>query len=220
MEKVVLYGIGPLAETAYYLYKCIKKTEVVAFMADDQFVSAETKFGLPILKSSLLKNNPNIVEDCKFLLCIGYKSMRNRKILFERLKESGCQFTNLIPDSVIIQPNVKIGVNNIMNSSVIIEHSAVIGDNNVFWTRCAVAHNARVGNHNYFSGRAVVSGNCVVGDLCFMGNNSYMIDGISIADETMIVAGSGLFENSVPHSRYFGHPARVVGKHEETGIMI
>ena len=47
-----------------------------------------------------------------------------------------------------------------------------------------------------------------------------MINDLEIEDETYLVAGSFLFNNTNEHTKYFGNPARKIAEHKENGIEI
>jgi acetyltransferase-like isoleucine patch superfamily enzyme len=48
----------------------------------------------------------------------------------------------------------------------------------------------------------------------------FTIDGLTIEDETYLVAGSGLFKNTEKSTKYRGNPAIKIGSHETEGIKI
>ncbi len=220
MEKVIIFGLGPLSKTIFEIAKEINNVEIVGFAADDAYCKEETFCKLKIFKlSELLCNNE--FENYKFVLCIGYKSMRNRKLLFDKLKNYGFQFTNVIHPSVIIVKPLEIGENNIIFPGVVIENNVRIGNNNIIWSQSLIGHDAIINNHNYIAAKVLFGGNCKMQDLCFIGNSVFMINNLHISNESYIIAGSGLFNNIENESlKFIGNPARKIGNHPETGIII
>ncbi len=220
MDKVIIFGLGPLSKTVFEVAKNSNNIEIVGFAADDEYCKEDMFCELKIFKLSELLYNNNF-ENFKFVLCIGYKSMRNRKLLFDKLKYFGFKFTNIIHSSVIIVKPFKIGENNIIFPGVVIENNAEIGNNNIIWSQTLIGHDAAIQNHNYIAAKVLFGGNCIMKDLCFLGNAVFMINDLLISNESYIIAGSGLFNNIETESlKYIGNPARKIGNHSNTGIII
>jgi sugar O-acyltransferase (sialic acid O-acetyltransferase NeuD family) len=217
-KPVILFGISDLAKILYILSQNMDDVNVIAFMADDEYYSDTEFCGLPVWKSSTI--NAEMTEKYDFLLCVGYKNMRSRKIIFDKLQKKGCRFINFIYPTVTVLPEVKMGENNIFLSNVMIENNVEIGNNNIFWSQALICHNGTIGNHNFFAPRTAFAGNCVIGDLCFFGVTSFAINNLKISDETYLIAGSGLFKDTEKHTRYGGNPAKKIDMHVEKGICI
>ena len=217
-KPVVFFGVSDLAKMLYTLSQNMQDLNVVAFMADDDYCFDTEFCGLPVWKSSMI--NSDMTEKYDFLLCVGYKNMRNRKMIFDKLLERGCRFINFIFPTVTILPAVQMGVNNIFLSNVTIENNVEIGSNNIFWSQSLVGHNAIIENHNFIGAKSLVGGNCTMGSLCFFGTLACTINDLTINDETFLIAGSVLFKNSKKYGKYFGNPAKVIDFHEENGICI
>jgi acetyltransferase-like isoleucine patch superfamily enzyme len=217
-KPVIFFGVSVFAKMLYTLSKDIKELKVKAFMADDEYCSEEIFCGLPVWKSSMIDSK--IVKQYVFLICVGYKNMRSRQTIYEKLLKKGCQFVNFIYPTVTILPEVQIGVNNIFLSDVTIENDVQIGNNNVFWTQTLICHNSIIGNHNFFAPGTIFAGNSMIGNLCFFGVASFAINNLRISDETYLIAGGGLFYDTEKSSKYQGNPAIKVGSHETTGIII
>jgi UDP-N-acetylbacillosamine N-acetyltransferase len=217
-KSVVFWGISDLAKMLFIQSKDMDNLNIAAFMADDEYCLDKEFCGLPVWKYSLL--NSKMTDEYDFLICVGYKNMRSRRDIFNRLKEQGCQFINFIYPTVTILPEVRIGINNIFLTNVTIENNANIGDNNIFWSHTLVGHNDVIGSHNFFSARTTFAGNCIIGDLCFFGVNTFTINDLEINDETYLIAGGGLFSNTEKSTRYIGNPARKIDTHKDKGICI
>jgi len=217
-KPVIFFGVSDFAKMLYIWSKDMKDLNVVAFMADDKYCFDSEFYGLPVWKSSIL--NSEIIEQYDFLICVGYKNMRNRKLIYDKLSEQGCHFINFIYPDVTILPEVQMGVNNIVLSNVVIENNAQIRNNNIFWSQTGIGHNVQIGNHNFFAANTTLAGNCVIGDLCFLGVAAFTINNLTIRDETFLVAGSGLFTNTKKSAKYWGNPAKKIATHETTGIII
>jgi UDP-N-acetylbacillosamine N-acetyltransferase len=213
-KKILIFGIGPLARTVYHLIQEINDIDVVGFIVDDEYHKEDYFLNLPLYKLSLVSKETEII------ICIGYKSIRRRKNKFEELKVKGFNFVNIIHPSATISQSATIGENNIIFPQVCIEPNVKIENNNIIWSQSLVGHDAKIGSHNYISAKVLVGGNSSLKNACFLGNSTSMINDLEIEDETYLVAGSFLFNNTKEHTKYFGNPARKIAEHKEEGIEI
>lgn len=218
-NKIVVYGAGPFAELMLYHFEQESEYQIVAFCLDQAYKTSDSFCNLPLLDfDDITEAYPP--EHFQMFVAIGYKNMRNRKLLFNKAKQKGYQLVNFISPRAYTRNNLIIGENNVILSTCDIEPFARIGDNNVFWTGAIVGHHALVGNHNYISGGCGVGGYCTVGDMCFLGNNALMVNNIDIADETYMIAGTIILKNTESGYKYHGNPAKRIGYHGDTGIII
>ena len=217
-KPFIFFGINDWVKGLYEVSKSMDDMNVAVFMVDDEYYNKSEFCGLPVWKYSSL--NAEMTEKYSFLMCVGYRNMRRRQAIYDRLVKNGCRFVNYIHPTATILPDVQIGVNNIILVDVIFEYNAYIGSNNVFCSQTLISHDTIIGDHNFFSGRTALAGHCEVGDLCYFGFSSFSVGDLRIKNETYLVAGSGLFVNTKESKRYMGNPASVVGSHEENGICI
>lgn len=219
-KKIIIYGLGSFAELMHFYFLSDSRYQVIAFTADSIFLQDSTYCGLPVIPfESVESNYPP--SDFSMFVAIGYKNMRNRKILFEKAKNKKYALVNYISSRAITYENLVLGENNIIMGNVNIEPFVRIGDHNILWSDTLLGHNLTLGNYNYFAPKCTVSGNVTIGNLCFFGSGVTIVDSLIIADETYLVAGSVLFGDTKPYTRYLGNPAKPFGKsHEKNGIEI
>ncbi len=218
-EPIVIYGISAYAEMMRYNFDRYSPYQVVAFSVDRKYMTESSFCGLPIIAfEDITTSYP--IDQFKLFVAIGYRIMRNRKVLYDKAKNQGYTLVNYISPKAVLHDDLIIGENNVIQSSVDIDIAVTIGNNNVFWTGSILGHNLEVGNHNYISGGGGLGGNCVVGDACFLGNGAIMVNNLNIADETYMVAGTVILRDTETASRYHGNPSKRIGSHVETGIEI
>ncbi|NOT83802.1 MAG: acetyltransferase [Methylococcaceae bacterium] len=218
-KKIIIYGAGPLAEIMYYHFTHDSEYEVVAFCLDKDYLTTAQFCHLPLVDfDAVTQLYPP--SDFQMFVAIGYKKMRNRAIQFNKAKQKGYNLVNFVSQKAYVRENTQLGENNVIMSSCDIEPFVSIGNNNVFWTRTIIGHHAVIGNHNYISGGGGIGGNCTVGDLCFLGNAALMINNIKISDETYMIAGTIILKDTETASKYHGNPAKLIGRHADTGILI
>ena len=218
-HKLVIYGAGAFAKLMLYHFTHDSDYEVVAFAVDKYYIKDTLFCGLPVIAfESVYTDYPP--DKYVMFVAIGYSIMRNRPILFNKAKDNGYQLINFISHKAIIRDDLNIGENNVILSSTDIEPFVTIGDNNIIWTGGILGHDLTLGHHNYISGNCGLGGNCLIGNSCFMGNAAVMVNGLSIADETFMVSGTVILKNTEYAAKYHGNPAKRIGYHRETGIII
>ena len=213
MKGFSIFGANSLARL---LIEFVKDDggQVESVVVDDEHWTEPSFHGVPLLRYTSLRSPARILS------AVGYKDMRARRQVFDRLKRDGHEITNYVSPRAAVSRSVDIGAGNIVMPSVVIEPLARIGNGNLLWSRTLICHEVVVGDHNYIAANCVVGGHSRIGDLCFMGNSSTTVDGVDLADETQVLAGSIVFESTEAHTKYFGLPARSIGLHKDTGIVI
>jgi len=218
-KKIIIYGAGSFAELMLYHFHSDSDYQVVAFCLDPEYITQDHLLDLPLISiDDALSLYPP--SEYSMFVAIGYRKMRNRKLLYAKAKNLGYKLVNFISSKAHVSENLQIGENNVIQSSCDIEPFVTIGHNNIFWTGTIVGHHAHVGHHNYLSGGCGVGGKCVVGDLCFMGNAALMVNNLKIAHETYMISGSIILKDTLPYAKYHGNPSKLIGFHEEHGIII
>jgi sugar O-acyltransferase (sialic acid O-acetyltransferase NeuD family) len=218
-NKIIIYGAGPLAELMLYHFSHDSDYEVVAFCLDKDYITAPQFCHLPLVDfEAVSEHYPP--EDYQMFVAIGYSKMRNRPVLFNKAKQKGYRLVNFISKKALLRDNLHLGENNIIMSSCDIEPFVSIGNNNVFWTGSIIGHHAVIGNHNYISGGGGIGGNCIVGDCCFLGNAALTVNNVHIRDETYMISGTIILRDTETASKYHGNPAKLIGRHADTGIVI
>lgn len=111
---------------------------------------------------------------------------------------------------------VKIGVNTHIFSNIALSEPYLIsiGDNCTISTNVSfITHDASVGVIMGRDNYSDIFGRIKIGNNCFIGNNSIVLYGVTIADNTIIAAGSVVTKSVIESGNIIGgNPARVIGK--------
>ena len=83
-----------------------------------------------------------------------------------------------------------------------------IGADTILWSGNHIGHHSKIGNHCFISSHVVISGSCTIGNNVFIGVNSTLRDGIHIADESLIGAGSIIMKDTRPKEVYMAERTR------------
>jgi UDP-N-acetylbacillosamine N-acetyltransferase len=218
-KKIVIYGTEDLAKQMFCYLSDDNSIEISGFTVDRLFLSEHICCGLPVVAFEDIES-VFAPHEYDIFVAIGYRSMRNRALLFNKVKSRNYRCASYISKAATVHPSVTLGVNNVIMAGCVIEPFVVIGDNNIFWSSSTVCHNAVVGDHNFISAGTVIGGFTRVGHSCFLGFHSTVREKIHVADETLVGAASLLLEDTKEYISYWGIPARPVGEHKKTGIVI
>jgi UDP-N-acetylbacillosamine N-acetyltransferase len=218
-KQVVIYGIGTMSKIVYTM-ACHEQTlSVAAFTADAEYCTGDTFMDLPLVDFNSVES-AYPPDEYNMLAIIGYRNMRNRKGMFEKVKTRGYSMPNVIGRQVNCTGDPVIGENNLIFSGTYLGLFGSIGDNNIIRPNTYLGHNTVIGSHNYIAPGCNIGGNCAVGDLCFIGIGATVIDGIRIGDETQLGPASLTLKDTEPCSFYAGNPAKKIREHRDTGIII
>jgi len=217
--KIIIYGNSDFAKLMYYYFSTDSHYEVLAFCVDRAYLKENNLFDIPVVPFETLEElyPPS---SYKMFVAVGYRSMRVRKILFEKTKAKGYEHINYISSTVKIDKSHSIGTNNAFLSSVVLEPFVTIGNNNIINTGTIICHHALIDNHCFIGAKSLIGGFTQIKECCFIGFSSTILQKLFIEKETLIGAGSLMNRNSLAYTKYLGIPARMKNTHHKDGIKI
>lgn len=217
MRSVVIFGLGSFAAVMCRHFEAAGR-RVAAYAVDRELLAAAPD-GRPVVPfDELPARHPP--EGFDLFVAIGYRRMRARRALVERLRAAGYRFASYVSPHAVVASGVPIGANAAVLDLVVVEPFATIEDNVVLCSGVVVAHECRVGAHSFVAARSTLAGRSSVGEGCFLGVACATINDVTLAPETHVLPGSVIYQDTAPMTRYLGVPARAVGTHAETGIVI
>ena len=193
IDKVVIYGVGKMAEFIFYSFQNDSHFKVVAFCADDEFLTPETThlFGCPILSfAAILRNySPN---ECLLHIAIGRNEAREK--IYNKAKTAGYGFANYICSKANTWPDLVIGDNVFIDQASVVQPFVTIG-NNCMLIGARIGHHSTIQHHSLLSGTSL-AGNVTVGRNSFLGLNSSIKEGVVIGPYNTISAGVFVTKNT------------------------
>lgn len=150
---------------------------------------------------------PQLFQDgfkMAFISIGSIKSTIRRQEVYQRAKDIGFKFPNLIDPSASVSESVRLGEGIFIGKNAIINTNAQIADLSIINTGAIVEHGCQIGKFSHVSVGAVVCGDSYVGDSVFIGANATVIQGVEIGDNSIIGAGSVVIKDVVPNSRVVG----------------
>ena len=195
MKKLVIFGIGSIADEIANFAERYALYEVVGYILDDAYIHEKEHNGKPIYSAEQLES---FIDKNDVYLFIGVswiqKMNRYKKSKYLFFKEKGFKFANLIsPKASVITSN--IGDGNWINDFVYLGYNSQIGSNNVFLNSSNIEHHTSLGSHNFIGQNCSIAGSTDIGDRNYFGANATVFNKLSIGSHNIVGAGVVLKKN-------------------------
>lgn len=202
MSKVVIFGIGKLADEAYFYLTYDSPHEIVAFTVDAAFQTKSEMFGCPVIPfEEVQEKYPP--DDFRMFIAVAYQDLnRLRARKYTEAKAKGYELISYVNSRASNFGRVEIGDNCFILENTVIQPCARIGNNVSLWSGNHIGHHASIEDHSYLAGHVVISGSTVVEPYCFIGVNVTIGPEIRIGRESFIGAGSLITKSVEPKSVY------------------
>lgn len=189
MAKVIIFGVGQIAEIAHFYLTHDSEHEVVAFTVDQEYLTDKVFHGLPVVVyETIVENYPP--AEYKLFIPISYKKVNKlRAEKFIDAKNKGYQCVSYISSKATYY-GTPVGENCFIFENNVIQPFTEIGDNCILWSGNHIGHHSIIEDHCFIASHVVVSGGVVVSQLSFIGVNATVRDNVKIGKENVIGAGS------------------------------
>ncbi len=211
LKELVIFGTSPLAKLANYYATQELGLKVVAFVVDEGYRIQPHFLNLPVLTWPEFLTTYS-VTGVSFYVAIGYKSMRTRAAVYDRVKASGYELINIVSTASYLAGDAKLGDNNFVMPGVVIETGVTLNSNNIIWSNTTICHDTGVGSHNFIAANTTIGGAVKIGDGCFLGFSSVVLQNLEIGSGALVGAHSLVTNKVDDFSKIQGSPARIVGK--------
>lgn len=200
MSKLVIFGLGNMADQAYFYFSNDSDHEVVAFTADAEFVDREERFGRPVVAfEDVAGRYPP--DDFRMFVAIGYQNLnRLRASKYFAAKEMGYELATYVSSRAGNFGDVEIGDNCFILDNSTIQPCSRIGSNVSIWSNNLIGHHSVIEDHCYIAGQVAVAGNTTIGEYSFIGVNASIGHEITIGRESLIGAGAVVTRSVEPGS--------------------
>jgi len=201
MSKVVIFGVGQIAEVAHYYLTHDSEHEVVAFTVDKEYLREEFYHGLPVIPYEELRElyPPN---KYKMFVPISYKKVNKlRAEKFKDVKLKGYDCVSYISSKAIYY-NTPVGENCFIFENNVIQPFSKIGDNCILWSGNHIGHHTTIKDHCFLASQVVVSGSVIIDEYTFIGVNATIRDNIKIGKENIIGANALILKNTEDRAVY------------------
>jgi UDP-3-O-[3-hydroxymyristoyl] glucosamine N-acyltransferase len=127
---------------------------------------------------------------------------------FGYVDEDGVRYKIPQIGNVVLGDYVEIGACTTIDRSTI--ESTYVGDYTKIDNQVQIAHNCTIGKNVFIAGKASLAGSVKVRDNVILAGGCGIRDHVCIAEGSVILAFTGIEEDTEPHQTYFGIPARKV----------
>lgn len=210
MKRLIIFGIGKIADVAYHHFVRDKEYEVVAFTCDAEWLPAtggrENMYsGRPVLPfEDIERHYPP--ETVSMFVAIGYhdlNAVRARKC--QEAKAKGYTLISYISPRADHGPWLEVGENCLILDGVGIQPGVRIGNNVSLWNNALIGHHSVVQDHCWIAAGATLGGLMTLGERCFVGLNATIGGELSIGADCFLGAATLVVKSAPPRSVFIAH---------------
>lgn len=153
-----------------------------------------------------------IKHDINTPVALGIGANLVRKLIFNKLTNSGFEIVSLIHPSSIISKSAIIKNGTVIMPLVVVNANAIIGEGSILNSGSTVEHECTIGNFVHISPSVALAGGVDVGELTHIGIGSSVIQGVKIGVNCIIGAGSTVLRDITNNKKAFGNPCKEIGE--------
>lgn len=194
MKKIVIFGVGKIADVAVHHMTRDQQFEVAAFAVNRDWLPSSSS------DQFLHKDRPLVAfEDVERLfppkafsmfVAIGYHELNAvRAQKYHEAKSKGYELVSYVSPRADIGQWLVIGDNCLILDGVGIQPGATIGNNVSIWNNTLVGHHSSVADHCWLAAGTTVGGSTSIGEKCFLGLNSTVGGEVSIGPDSFLGGG-------------------------------
>lgn len=202
MSKIVVFGYGTIAETAYFYLTNDSPHDIAAFTADGNCIKKKELFGLPVIPFEEVENKYP-PDEFKMFIAVAYQNLNKlRAAKCREAKDKGYNLITYVSSRACNVGKVETGDNCFILENAVIQPGSKIGDDVFIWSGNHIGHHSTVGDHCYISGQVIIGGHTTIEPYCFIGVNATIGHGVTIRKECFIGAGSLITKRTEPNGVY------------------
>jgi UDP-perosamine 4-acetyltransferase len=141
---------------------------------------------------------------------VGESGLGPRRALFQRFKDKGYAFAQVLSTDAMISPHVTLGEGCHVLTGAIIHPGSTVGANTIINTGAQLDHDNHIGAHCHVAPGAVLCGTVTVGDGAHIGAGAVVLQGVTVGAGAIVGAGAVVVRNVPAHGTVLGNPARLV----------
>jgi len=206
--SIIVIGAGGhakvLIDTLLYQHR-----NIIGIVDCDSSKIGTTVLGVPIIGGDEIVFRYSIKEICLVNGLGSVKDTKLRQCIYEKFKQQGYCFEQVIHQSAIIARNVQLDEGVQIMAGAVIQTCAHIGNNSIINTGALIEHDCSIGKHVHIAPGTVLSGGCDIGSGTHIGTASVVIQNIKIGSNSIIGAGSVVVDNISDGITALGVPAKI-----------
>lgn len=205
MKRLIVFGIGKIADVVYHHLVRDHAYQVVAFTCDADWLNLRTDprgmhLGCPVLPfENIERHFPP--ESVAMFIAIGYhelNTVRERKCREAQAK--GYTLISYISPRADHGPWLDVGINCLILDGVGIQPGVKIGNNVFLWNNVLIGHHSTVGDHCWVAAGATLGGLVDLGERSFVGLNATITGELVVGPDCFLGAGTLIVKSALPRS--------------------
>ena len=194
-RRLVLFGTGEIASLARHYFTNDSDYDVVAFTADDAFVSADTFEGLPLLPFSRVREKYGPGE-CEMHVALSYRRLnQTRQEKYQMARDAGYRLASYVCSRSVFWDDLKVGDNCFILENQTIQPTVKIGSNVMIWSGNHLGHGCTIEDHVYIASHVCISGHARIGAFTFIGVNAAVRDFAEIGPRCFVAMNAAVTRN-------------------------
>lgn len=200
-----IYGSGGAGRGAKEIAELQGTWDEIVFI--DDTVPEDVFKGLKRLSFDTFKNTyPR--SSAKVVIAMGEPEYKIQ--LYNRVKDAGYEFANVIHPSVYVSPDAHLGAGIIAQMGAMIAVDAYVGNNVTLEQYAVVAHDTVIEDHAQISAFVMLAGHSKVGRGTYIGIGVPVREEVTIGSNTIVGMGSVVQKDIPDNVIAMGNPARVM----------
>lgn len=207
-SKVVIFGVGQMADIIAFYLDASDAFEVVGFTLDANWMTADSFMDRPVVPfHEVASHFPP--DRHGMMLAIGFSQVNgDRARKFAEAKALGYRLPSYVHPSSIVHPGAEIGEHAILFENNVVQPRTRIGVDARIWANNYITRGTRIGDHVYLSSSIVLAGDVRIGDRCFIGANATVTPKVQVGARTQIGSGVTLSNDAPEDSVWIAPPPR------------
>ncbi len=201
-KKLIIFGVGDIAQIAKYYFDIDSAYEVVAFTLDQEYITLSTFEGLEVIPFQEIEKKFSPSEYSIFIALSYSKMNKLREKKYFEAKEKGFSIASYISSKCSYLSQFPPGENAFIFEDNTIQPFVKIGHNVTLWSGNHIGHHSIIKDHNFISSHVVISGHCIINSYCFLGVNSTLAHKVELAEGTLLGAGVVISKNTERNKVY------------------
>lgn len=199
-KKLIIYGIGRLAEYATYVFNNDSDYEIIGKCIEENYLNINESEENDLISFEEIEKK-YAADEVELFIAVGNNTVRER--IYSLTKQKGYSLASYISSKATFWENLEIGENCFIGEGSVIQPFVKIADNTILFG-ARIGHHCVIGKHSLLSG-PTVGGNVSIGEYSFLGLNSVIQQNINIGSKNIIGMGVAI-KNTTPDKAVFSAP--------------
>ncbi len=194
-RDLLIVGASSFAEIAELYFRRDSEYVPRAFVVDEEFRTAESYCGLPVLTVNEALEQFEPARTSFFAALVYSELNRTRTRFFQEFKEMGYAPASFVSDHAYVDDSVVLGDHVFIFEHNTLQPFVTIGDNVILWSGNHIGHHSSISANCFISSHVVLSGHCHVGENSFIGVNVAIGNNVSIGRDNWIMPSVSILKD-------------------------